>query len=67
MSLLDRAMITAALTALNERLAARSRRAELFLVGGAIMCLATIPHPQCVRARDLFGARLRGHWVRPFG
>lgn len=36
MSLLDRATISAALQALNERLAARGRRAELFL-GSAVL------------------------------
>ena len=35
-----RAQIIAALTCLNERLAAASVRAECYLVGGAVMCLA---------------------------
>lgn len=62
MALLDRSTIVEALTRLNGRLAARSVRAEIFLVGGAVMCLvhdarpathdvdAWFTEPQVVRA-----------------
>jgi hypothetical protein len=39
MSLLDRDTIVRALGLLDERLGARGEKAELFLVGGAVMCL----------------------------
>jgi hypothetical protein len=44
-NVLTREQIVAALAALNERLAMRDVRAELYLVGGAVMCLVLRARP----------------------
>ncbi len=62
MALMDRDAIAAAFERLNDRMAARDERAELFVVGGTVMCLvhdarpatkdvdAWFTNPQSVRA-----------------